>query len=335
MFDIIGLCNPIMDILVKIPEDLLETLGLQKNTMNIVQIDRQSIIFEYIKDKPKVYMPGGSGANTMVIMAELGSKSAFSGTVGKDNEGALFKQYMQTNEATPLLNFNQGATGRTIILITPDASRTMNTYLGVCQEYKPENVPVEAIRQARMLYVTGYMWDTDTQKDAVLLALEEAKNAQTQVVFNLSDSMCVERHHEQFLSLIEQYVDIALMNEDEALQMVGAQNFEQAVAELSQLTEHFVITLGKNGAYVQDQEAHFIPAQKTQVVDTTGAGDAFAAGYLHALLQHQPAKIAGHLGCKMAAKVVSHYGLRGEDSFESQTISSTTPLSDKQTIINF
>ena len=195
----------------------------------------------------------------------------------------------------------------------------MNTHLGMCQSYSKEDLNLEAISNSNYMYVTGYLWDTPTQKAAVVAALEHAKASGTKIAMSLSDSFCVERHRNDFQNLMDEFVDILFCNETEGAIMSNADDAEEQLKYLSKSVNHIILTLGSRGSMIcLDNEKTAIKAFEVQAVDTTGAGDSFAAGYLYGLTNNYSVIDAGNLASFCAATIVSHVGPRFEGIFKNQ-----------------
>ena len=223
-FDVIGLGNPLIDVIINVEDGFLNELNLEKGSMNLVDVERQNQILEKSKKLEKKTALGGSCANTMAMIAQLGGKAAYGGKVGNDDFAKDYEDQLIEIGATSFLAHSDGPTGSSIILVSTDAERTMNTHLGMCQSYSKEDLNLEAISNSNYMYVTGYLWDTPTQKAAVVAALEHAKDSGTKIAMSLSDSFCVERHRNDFQNLMDEYVDILFCNETEGAIMSNADN---------------------------------------------------------------------------------------------------------------
>ena len=213
-------------------------------------------------------------------------------------------------------------TGSTIILVNPDAERTMNTHLGMCQSFSKNDLSAEGIKNSDYLYVTGYLWDTPVQQEAVIAALEFAKEGNTKIAFSLSDSFCVERHKEKFQRLMSDYVDILFCNDQEAGFITGQSDPGKQLDQMADSVNHIVLTLGKNGSLIRHSgETINIKAFQTEAVDTTGAGDSYAAGYLYGMTQGFNARKAGTLAAFCAATIVGQIGPRYNGDFRKKVSS--------------
>ena len=315
-YDVFGIGNPLIDIIIRVEDTTLEELGLTKGSMNLVDLEQQRRILERHAEHEKVTALGGSCANTMVMLSQLGGKAAFTGKVGNDELGDDFHTQLMGSGVASFVKSKEGMTGSTIILITPDADRTMNTHLGMCQHLSKDDLELEGLKDSACLYVTGYQWDTPSQKEAVRTALEHATEHRVPIAFSLSDLFCVEKHKEDFQELLDSYVDILFCNELEARAMTGQTNIEDQLRHLCKSVGHVVITLGKEGSLISHKgDVHRIDPFAVDAIDTTGAGDAFAAGYLYALVRDYPIPDAGKLASYCAATIVTIDGPRYEGDF--------------------
>jgi len=318
-FDVVGIGNPLVDIIILTEDSILEKLNIAKGSMNLVDVERQKEIIAKNTSQDTTIKLGGSCANTMVMVSQLGGKSAYNGKVGTDVNADVFEKELAAAGTGLFLKKQEGATGSTVILVSPDAERSMNTHLGMCLNFSSSDVDLKAIEESNFLYVEGYLWDTPVQKEAVLKAVQHAKKVGTKISLTLSDSFCVERHKEEFKSLIKDYVDLIFCNNAEAELITGETDTSKQIEILSQNVNHIVLTRGKNGStiYVNNQTTE-IECFEVKAVDTTGAGDSFAAGYLYAINNSYSTQNAGRLASYCAAIVVSQLGPRYEGDFRSK-----------------
>lgn len=312
-FDIFGIGNPLVDIITKTKDSILYDLGYAKGSMNLVSTDDQAKILDRHKNQERTVAVGGSCANTMVMISQLGGQSAFCGKVGNDKFGKEFTTKMEKYGTKSFVKSGEGYTGTSVILLTEDAERTMNTALGMCQHLSKDDLDLDAIKASKCLYLTGYNWDTPSQKDAVITALEFAKKEGVPISLSLSDSFCVEKHREDFQNLLENYADMVFCNESEAMIMTGSDNNAEQVKILSQHVNQVILTLGSKGALIYaDDQVYNIDPFKTEAIDTTGAGDSFAAGYLYGISNGYTPQEAGTLASYCASIIVSKSGPRYE-----------------------
>lgn len=318
-YDVYGLGNPLVDVIVHVDDELHRELGLAKGTMNLVDRERQEVILAKTSHRTPIVALGGSCANSMVMIAQLGGRAAFCGNLGNDELAKEYEAQLIKAGVDSYTKKSVGMTGSTVILVSPDAERTMNTHLGQCQELTKEALDLEAIGLSKYLYVEGYLWDTPKQQEAVLHALAHAKTQGVQIALSLSDAFVVQRHKEAFIGLIKDYVDLVFCNQMEAEYMTGETDPQKIVDALHQWTSHVVLTLGKQGSLISvDGQAYHIDAVLVEAVDTTGAGDSFAAGYLFGLTQGYEIAQAGRLAAKSASVVVGQVGPRFNGDFKGQ-----------------
>jgi len=305
-----GIGNPLIDVLAHITEQDIEVLNLDKGTMTLIDTERGNEILNYIESYDKLYDCGGSAPNTMITLAALEVETALAGMVGKDNLGGIYEDRLKEKKVISDLSTSPVETGSCIVLVTPDYERTMSTRLGACREFGPKNVNHKKIAEARYLYFTGYMWDTDNQKKALMDAINTARKAGTKVAFDLADPFVVERHYDDFTRLIKDSVDILLANREESKLMLGYDDPEKASLELA---KNNVIAAVKNcadGSCIgcADGECITVDAYRVDAVDSTGAGDNYAAGFLYGLIKGYSYADAGKLASFIAAQVVRQTG---------------------------
>jgi sugar/nucleoside kinase (ribokinase family) len=319
-YDVFGMCNPLYDIQAEIEDTMLAELDVQKGGMFLIDADQQKRMVTRIYDRIVNAESGGSGANTMIGLSLLGGKACYAGKIGNDEHGTLYQDSLRARDVTVSVRSGDGTTGICLVLITPDAERTLCTYLGICRELGPDDIDIEAIRDSRYLYVTGYLWDTDSQKAAVLRAMDAARAAGVKVALSLSDPFCVNRHKEAFLDIANRYVDLLIGNHEEAQALTGTENPRDAILATSAYCRLAAVTMGSRGALLRDGDCVVeIPARRIQPVDTTGAGDMYAAGLLYGLTHGLSLEKTGELASYVAAEVVSKLGPR-LDALENDDI---------------
>lgn len=312
MFDTTCIGNAIVDVISKADDAFLAAEGLTKSAMMLIDMDRAEEL--YAKMEPGIEMSGGSAGNTAAGIASLGGRCAYVGKVRDDQLGDIFTHDIRASGVTfetPALTHG-AATARCLILVTPDAHRTMNTYLGACVELGPEDIDPEIIRASKVTYMEGYLWDPENGKQAFRKAAEIAHAAGQRVSLTLSDSFCVDRYRDEFKEFIRHGVDILFANEDELKSLYQTTDFDAALAAVRDHVEIACLTRSEKGAViVNGADAHIIPADRDiKVVDTTGAGDLFAAGFLYGFTNGHDLAASGHIGAMAAAEVISHYGAR-------------------------
>ena len=310
--DLIGLGNAIVDIIVNIEDEFLEINNLDKGSMNLINSDESQRLLENCKVIKQI--SGGSSANTVVCLAELGNKVQFIGRVKNDEFGNFFSSDIKkSNTIFNTQTINEGpSTAHSIILITPDAQRTMCTYLGASIEFEPGNIDFNAIKNSKYLYLEGYLWDSELAKNAFLEAAKIAKSSNTKIILSLSDSFCVDRHRESFLELINNYIDIVFCNQSEVLSLLKEDNLEGCQECLSSLCELVVITLGNEGSLIvnKDKTEKIKASLKGKLIDTTGAGDIYAGGFIHGLIKNYSIKKCGQIGSVCAGQIITELGSR-------------------------
>ncbi len=313
--EVYGIGNPLIDILAHVTDEDIQALALDKGTMTLIDTERGNNILKHIEKHEKKYACGGSAPNTMITMAALEIKTALAGMVGKDDLGEIYKQRLEEKNVISDLSFSPVDTGSCIVLVTPDYERTMSTRLGACREFGPQNVNHDLVKKARYLYFTGYMWDTDNQKESLLEAIKTAHKAGTKVVFDLADPFVVERHYDDFNRMIKDNVDVLLANREEAKLMLGYDDPEKASRELAKNNVIAAIKNSADGSCIgcTDGECHIVDAYSVEAVDSTGAGDNYAAGFLYGLLKGYNYADAGKLASFVAAQVVRQTGAQFDD----------------------
>ena len=317
-YDVAGLGNAIMDVIAAVDDQFLLDQGIAKGAMTLIDEFRAEELHRALAHS--VQAAGGSAANTMAGIASLGGRAVFLGKVCDDVLGARFGESLKSLGVNyPTARASGGSpTASSMIAVTPDGQRSMNTYLGACREMTPDDVDADEIAAAKILYIEGYLWDTHDAKEASRKAMRAAKGAGAQVALSLSDSFCVGRFREEFLDLIQNDLDILFANEDEAKSLFETEDFAIVTERLKAWGGIAAVTRSAQGCVViKGSEVHAVPASPVaKVVDTTGAGDLFAAGFLHGLTQGMGLVDCGRLGALAAAEIISHYGARPETSLK-------------------
>lgn len=313
-FDVVAIGNAIVDVLTNKEDNFFEEHNMQKGVMTLIDAERAEALYEELAKDNLVQCSGGSAANTAVGIAKMGGKPAFIGKVACDKLGDVFRDDITAvgvDFSTPCL-LNEKPTARCIVLVSPDAQRTMNTFLGACARLSRSDIDEDLIRTSKITYIEGYLWDRDESKDAITYAVELARKYNRKVSLSLSDPFCVNRHRDTFMDLIKKGVDILFCNEEEIKALFNTEDAELAFEKCKTLCELCVITRGADGAVAINGEKRFeIPAEPIdKVVDTTGAGDSFAAGFLTGYSQNRSIKDCIKMGAVSAAEMISHYGAR-------------------------
>lgn len=312
--DVVGIGNAIVDVFAQANDALLDKNGLIKGTMALIDAERARAL--YAQMGQAVEVSGGSVANSMAGVASLGGRAAYVGKVAADQLGEVFSHDLRTVgvafDTRPLVG---GApTARCLVMVTPDAQRTLNTFLGACIELGPDDIDEALIQRSKVTYLEGYLWDPPAAKEAFLKASRIAQKAGRKTALSLSDPFCVERHRTEFLELVERHVDILFANEHEICTLYQVDRLEDAMAAVRGRCEVAAITLSDKGSVVLVGDETFAVAAEpvTRVLDTTGAGDLYAAGFLYGFARGRAPGHCGRLGAICAAEVISHYGARPE-----------------------
>ena len=311
--DVVGIGNALVDVLSHETDEFIETQGLVKSAMTLIEPDRAEQL--YAAMGPGIELSGGSAANTIAGVASFGGRAAYMGRVFDDQLGGVFAHDLRAQgvvfENKPATD--GPATGRCLIVVTPDAHRTMNTCLGASAYFGPADVDAELIRSGQVTFLEGYLFDRPESMEAYWVASKYAHEAGRKVALTLSDLFCVERHHDEFLPLVRERIDILFANESEACALWGCDEVGAAVERARAEVGIACITLSDKGSVVvAGPETYEVPAQPVEVVDTTGAGDLYAAGFLYGYTSGRPLPECGRLGSLAAAEVISHIGARPE-----------------------
>jgi len=318
-YDVLGIGNAIFDVLVQTDEAFLARHGMTKGGMALIDEARALAIYNDMG--PATEMSGGSAANTIVGIANLGARAAYVGKVRDDQIGRLYTHDIRAAGVTFETPAAAGgpATGCSYILVTPDGERTMNTWLGAAQELTPADIDEAQIAASGIIYLEGYLWDPKSAKEAFVKAATIAHGAGRQVALTLSDSFCVDRYRDEFLDLMRKgTVDLIFANEAELSSLYQTPDFDAALAQLRKDTKLGIVTRSEKGCVVASKDGVVaVPAFPIQkLVDTTGAGDLFAAGFLFGLVRNAGHENAGRLGALAAAEVIQHIGARPQTSLK-------------------
>lgn len=313
-YDVVAIGNAIVDVLSFCDDAFIAKQEMRKGTMQLIDAERAEQL--YAAMGPSTEVSGGSAANTLAGMADLGSKTAFIGKVNTDELGKIFRHDMnaigvefKTPDAT-----NGVPTARCLIAVTPDGQRTMNTFLGAAGEIHTKDVDDALIGQAQVFYGEGYMWDLEVTKTALRHAFDVARKAGTKIAFTLSDVFCVERSREDYLAMIKNDFDILFCNHDEAQALYPGKSFDEVLDLLQGQCEIIAVTCGSKGSIILTSDARIkVDAIWVhEVVDTTGAGDLYAAGFLYGYTRGLPLAECGRLGSACASDIITHLGARAQ-----------------------
>ena len=313
--DVIAIGNAIVDVMAPCADDLIDQLGLTRGGMTLVDTERAKALYDAMG--PAREISGGSAANTLAGLAALGAKCAFIGQVADDQLGEVFAHDIRAGGIAFDVAARAGdpPTARCLIFVTPDGQRTMNTFLGASQFLPAAALNDEAIAAAKVLYLEGYLWDPEEPRAAMRRAIAAARNAGRQVAFTLSDAFVIDRHGDDFRALIaEGQIDILFANHVELAALTGEDDFEAGLAALQDKVPVLVVTRSEHGAVaVSSGQRAEVPAEPVvRVVDTTGAGDLFAAGFLYGHVNERPLRECLTLGAICAGEIISHFGARPE-----------------------
>jgi sugar/nucleoside kinase (ribokinase family) len=317
--------NAIVDVIASVDDRFLLTHRIAKGGMTLIDEFRARELHKALADNSQALsalyeVAGGSAANTMAGLASLGGSGLFVGKVFDDRLGGVFAKSMNAQGITFTTPATRegSSTASCLIAVTPDGQRSMSTYLGACRELTPDDVNEEQVADARILYIEGYLWDEERAKQASRKAIAAVRGAGGRVALSLSDSFCVGRFRDEFLHLLDREVNILIANEDEAKALFQEEDFDGVIAKVKAWGGIAAITRSAKGCVVMEEGIHHtIPAASVaRVIDTTGAGDQFAAGFLYGLTHGKSLADCARLGAATAAEVIAHYGARPETSLK-------------------
>jgi sugar/nucleoside kinase (ribokinase family) len=326
-YDVCAIGNALVDVIADATDEFLREHKIAKGGMTLIDAERAGLLYDMIG--PAVEMSGGSAANTAAGLASLGGKPAYMGKVKADQLGAIFRHDLHAQGVAfatapapeerrraihPVEKDRRGGapTGRCLILVTPDAQRSMSTYLGAAVEFGPDDVQPDVVKDSQITYLEGYLFDPPEAKRAFHLTAQIARENKRTIALTLSDVFCVERHRQTFLELIKHKVDILFANQNELMALYETKDLDTAITAARSHCRIAVTTRSDKGAViVSGKETIAVAAEPvTKIVDTTGAGDLFAAGFLYGLTREKPLAECGRLGAAAAAEIIGHYGPR-------------------------
>lgn len=312
VYDVYGVGHALVDIQYKVDAELLVELGVEKGVMTLIDEERQQILFAAIDLPPLASASGGSAANTMIGVALFGGSAYYACLTGRDTWGDFYQRDLETaGVATAAANRGAGKTGQCVVFITPDADRTLNTYLGISSAIGPEQLQVDKIAASRYVYLEGYLLSSDNGYAACRKAIEMARASDTAISLTLSDPFMVATFKERFATLVADGVDLLFCNEEEAFAFSGENERQAAIEFLGKRVHTVYTTCGADGALIcEGGQIISVPGVGVKAVDTTGAGDLFAGGALYGLTHDLDVEKAGKLGSYAAAQVVAQYGPR-------------------------
>lgn len=320
-YDVYAIGNALVDMEFSVTTDFLSENGVEKGLMTLIEEDRQKeLIQKLINDGAADVKKqcGGSAANTVIAVSQFGGKSFYSCKVASDDTGKFYLTDLGSNGVDTKLTADtceDGKTGTCLVMVTPDADRTMNTFLGITGTYSEAQIDYDALKESKWLYVEGYLVTGPTGQDAAMKALNFAKNNNVKTAITMSDPNMVKFFKENFDNLLGDGVDLLFCNEDEAIEYTGKDNYKDAREELKKIAKSFVMTLGKKGATVWDGDKFFdIDAHVVDAIDSNGAGDMFAGAYLYGITNGLSPEVSANLSSLSCSKLVSQFGPRLEKS---------------------
>lgn len=324
-YDVVGIGNAIVDVIASVPDTFLDAHNIRKGGMTLIDQARAIELSQAFGGMGR-RIPGGSGANTIAGIASFGGSAGYIGKVTDDAYGKFFRKAMERVQidfhTKPLSGDNVPATAQCMIAVTPDGERSMSTFLGSSTEFTTDDIDANMIRSAKILYLEGYLFDKDAAKKAFVHASAIARSAERKVALTLSDSFCVDRHRAAFRHLITNHVDLLFANETELLSLYETDDFDTAISALRLEASTAAVTRSEKGSVVITPN-EVIPAQAEpvkKVVDATGAGDQYAAGFLFGFASNRRVRDCAKLGHIAAAEVISHYGPRPETNYRKLAV---------------
>jgi sugar/nucleoside kinase (ribokinase family) len=315
-YDVTGIGNALVDIEFKVTDQFFTDNGVEKGLMTLVDEDRQNALMGVINAELAKKQCGGSAANSVIAVSQFGGKSYYSCRVANDEMGHFFMNDMKAAGVEHNLNeahLEEGITGKCLVMVTEDAERTMNTFLGITSTYSAKDVNEAAILNSKYLYIEGYLITSENGKQAMIEAKKIAEQNGVKVALTFSDPAMVKYFREPFDEVIGASVDMLFSNEEEAMIFTGKENILEAREELKKVAKHFVITQGKNGAMIFDGDTFIdIEPYETKAVDTNGAGDMFAGAFMYGITNGHSYASSGKLASMASSKIVSQFGPRLE-----------------------
>ncbi len=311
-FDVVGIGNAIVDVLAEVEEDFLLSRSLEKGTMKLIDEDYALTLHESLDVVE--HLSGGSAANTIAGLAMLGDNVAFIGKVKSDQLGEIFEEGLSCIGVECKSSKNEIGlpTARCIILVTPDSQRTMCTYLGTSGSLSPDDIDDDMIKDSKIVYFEGYLWDRPEAKEAIIKAIKTAKEYGSKVAFSLSDGFCVDRHRDEFLKIIENDADIVFANEVEINALFQAKNINESMEKCKKMNRVFALTMAEKGSIIINgsEVIHVDAFAVENPTDSTGAGDMYAAGFLHGYIRGKDLKKCGMIGSLISSEIIIHFGAR-------------------------
>ena len=314
-FQVVGIGNAMVDVLARAEDGFLAEAGIEKGIMQLIDMERAVDL--YSKIGPAKEISGGSAANTIAGIAQLGGRTAYVGKVKDDQLGAIFAHDLRAQgavyETSLAPKSHEAETGRCIVVVTPDGERSMNTYLGVTEFLTPDDIDETQMAEAEWIYLEGYRFDGPESHAAFDKAIRAAKGAGGKVALTLSDPFCIERHRDAFREMVRAHVDLLFCNRAEMLSMYQTEDFDAALDRAAERVEIVACTDSERGVHIRRGADYWhVPANPVQIVDATGAGDLFAGAFLWGLAEGHDLETCGKMGNIAASEVISHIGARPE-----------------------
>ncbi|MEP5151737.1 adenosine kinase [Planktotalea sp.] len=311
-YKVVGIGNAVVDVITQSDDSFLANMGIEKGIMQLIEKDRAEVLYGSMSERTQA--AGGSVANSIAGLGSLGLRTAFVGRVTDDALGKFYAKAM-TDEGTDFVNDpvenGELPTSRSMIFVSPDGERSMNTYLGISAELGPEDVPVEVGADAEIVFLEGYLFDKDKGKEAFVKLARSCRAAGGKAGIAISDPFCVERHRADFLSLIENELDYVIGNEEEVKSLFETDDLNEGLSKLAAICPLAVCTRSGDGVSIMSGDQRIdVPVQEVVPVDATGAGDQFAAGFLYGLATGRDLETCGKMGCICAGEVIGHVGPR-------------------------
>lgn len=306
-----GIGNPLIDILVEVDEKQLDSLGIYKGAMHLIDANKKAQLLDFISDLEHSIFCGGSCPNTIITLASLGVTSALAGKVGSDKYGKIYKERLKELDVIDqLVITDQDSSGSSIILVTPDSERTMNTFLGANRLFNKDDIIASTLKESSYFYFTGYMWDTESQKSAIKEALETSKENSIKIAMDIADPLAVGRNREDFIYLIKNYADIVLANSEEARILFDNYDPYECCKSMGKLCEIAIVKNGKKGSFIsyKNKIVQIGIHGPQKALDTTGAGDAYAAGFLYGVCNNLTVEQSGYAASYLAGEIVQQQG---------------------------
>ena len=312
-YKVVGIGNAIIDILAYVDDEFLKKNNIKKGVMNLISSDRSKELLKKIKVSKKV--AGGSAANTIVGLSQLGLDTSYIGKVNNDLLGKFFTDELNNNHVTfnnlNKIIINNLATGHCIVLVTPDGERTMNTYLGITEFLSKDDLDIDILNKSEWIYLEGYRYDGVDSQLAFELAINETKKSRGKIALSLSDPFCVDRHRKKFLDIIENGIDLIFCNEKELMSLTEESNLNSALKKCTEYSCEVVCTVAEKGVMIKKEVSWInVPTDRVKIVDTTGAGDLFATGYLYGILNGHDPERSAFFANQCAGQVIQILGCR-------------------------